>query len=67
MTPETFLAEFLEAFNNLETDRFVTMFAEDSTVFFPMRFRERTEGGERTASWRAHTMAFVRRCRDLRT
>lgn len=53
MTPEAFLSDFLDAFNNLETDRFLDMFAPDSTVFLPIRVRERLEGEEQAASWRA--------------
>ena len=53
MTPEETLAAFLDAFNNLETDRFLSYFAPDANAFHPMAaFPRRLEGEELFESWR---------------
>lgn len=40
------LGEFLQAFDNLEWDKFRSFFADDATVFYPREFPHRAEGRE---------------------
>jgi ketosteroid isomerase-like protein len=40
------LADFIQAFDNLEWDKFRSFFADDATVFYPREFPGRAEGRE---------------------
>jgi ketosteroid isomerase-like protein len=43
-TPGALLQDFIQAFDNLEWDRFRSFFADDATVFYPRGFVERANG-----------------------
>ncbi|HYM75525.1 MAG TPA: nuclear transport factor 2 family protein [Candidatus Dormibacteraeota bacterium] len=38
------LSDFIQAFDNLDWDRFRTSFADDATVFYPREFPHRADG-----------------------
>ena len=38
------LSDFIQAFNNLEWDKFISFFSDDASVFYPREFPERAEG-----------------------
>ena len=38
------LADFIQAFDNLDWDRFRSFFADDATVFYPREFPHRADG-----------------------
>lgn len=40
------LADFIQAFDNLDWDKFRSYFADDATVFYPREFPRRAEGRE---------------------
>ena len=42
------LSQFVQAFDNLEWDRFASFFADDATMFQPRRFPRRAENTPRT-------------------
>lgn len=59
MTPEETLAAFIDAFNNLETDRFLTFFDSRAVSFHPMAaYPARLEGEALFESWRAIHASF---------
>jgi ketosteroid isomerase-like protein len=43
-TPDAMLQEFIRAFDNLEWDRFRSLFADDATVFYPRGFAKKATG-----------------------
>ena len=42
--PEAALQSFIQAFDNLDWDRFRSFFADDATVFYPRGFPRRAQG-----------------------